>query len=196
MRRIKQKPLGTRSFPLIQRRGLLGLVVVGLTITLMYSAVLWPIHACRKQFNDAAVVSDDILFVTYSEPSPGDIVVVDDGQYRVLRRLTGVAGDDVEITPHGLVRNEKMLKPNGLVATWQPAPEVSTSQKQIPNRTRARLRKNRLIQVPPSFVHVSCDLARFCRKSPIHGLVPTEHIYGRAVFQWPERTESPADEHN
>ena len=198
MRRIKQKPLGnTRSFPLIQRRGLLGLVVVGLTITLLCIQLFFG-QFMRVASNSMtpAVVSDDILFVTYSEPSPGDIVVVDDGQYRVLRRLTGVAGDDVEITPHGLVRNEKMLKPNGLVATWQPAPEVSTSQKQIPNRTRARLRKNRLIQVPPSFVHVSCDLARFCRKSPIHGLVPTEHIYGRAVFQWPERTESPADEHN
>ncbi|MGC6418083.1 MAG: signal peptidase I [Bradymonadia bacterium] len=192
MRRIKQKPLGnTRPFPLFQRRGLLGLVIVTLTIILLCLQLFFG-QFMRVASNSMtpSVVSGDVLFVTYSDPSPGDIVVVDDGQYRVLRRLTGVAGDDVEITPHGLVRNEKLLKPNGLMADWRSVPELLSSQKQIPNKTRARLRRNRLIQVPPSFVHVSCDLARFCRKSPIHGLVPTEHIYGHVIFQWPERTNT------
>ena len=92
MRRIKQKPLGnTRSFPLIQRRGLLGLVVVGLTITLLCIQLFFG-QFMRVASNSMtpAVVSDDILFVTYSEPSQvtsSSLMMVNTACYVVLQAL-------------------------------------------------------------------------------------------------------------
>ncbi|MEE2756782.1 MAG: signal peptidase I [Myxococcota bacterium] len=192
MARLRRRPIRSPStFPAIRRKELIGLaVILSVLMLLAFQLFIGQLMRVASDTMSPTIQLGDVILVSYSDGEPGDVVVVDDGQYQVLRRLVGVPGDEIELTNKGPLRNETRLVPDGLQANWVKTTELGDRAKGLPNRSRLNLRQNRLVQVPPDFVYVGCDLARFCRRSPINGLVPRDHLMGRVINQWPDRADS------
>lgn len=192
MARLRRRQIrGPRTFPGIHRKEIIGLVLFLTLISLLaFQLFIGQVMRVASDTMAPTIQVEDVILVSYSDGDPGDIVVVDDGQYQVLRRLIGVPGDSIELTNKGPLRNETRLVPVGLQAKWVTTTELGDRAKGLPNRSRLNLRQNRIVQVPPDFVYVGCDLARFCRRSPIKGLVPRDHLMGRVIDQWPDRAAS------
>ncbi|MBV70511.1 MAG: signal peptidase I [Myxococcales bacterium] len=189
MARLRRRQIrGPRTFPGIRRKEIVGLVLFLTIVSLLaFQLFIGQVMRVASDTMSPTIQAEDVILVSYSDGDPGDVVVVDDGQYQVLRRLIGVPGDNIELTNKGPLRNETRLVPVGLQAEWVTTTELGDRAKGLPNRSRLNLRQNRIVQVPPDFVYVGCDLARFCRRSPIKGLVPKDHLMGRVINQWPDR---------
>ena len=97
MGRIRFKPTHGSRLARVRRKNRVGMAIVVLAAVLMLKHVLFgqPMRLEGDSLSPA-VRDGDFIYVQYGRGAPGEIVVVEHDELRVLRRLVGLEGDRVE----------------------------------------------------------------------------------------------------
>jgi signal peptidase I len=194
MARIRSKPLKrTNRMPRFKRKSLAGISIFILSMAVLLTHLFVGQFMRVKSERLAPTIQlDDIVFVAYSPGEPGGIVVVGDGNLRVLRRLVGVSGDHIQVRAGGVFRNHERLHAQGTKSIWKYDPPETPVEKRKTRTQKERKAAQVGTVVPDGFVYVSCEVPRLCRNSSIDGLVRREQLGGRVVYHWPQRPGSMA----
>lgn len=137
------------------------LVAVVLVAYVLYTPLRVDGDSMQPNLHDA----DRLLYTkSYEEPTRGDVVIVEDGQGDLLKRVVAIGGDTVEIRDdiafvNGVPeQNARIVLARGSGVTLHP------------------------ITVPQGHVFVLGDNRPISYDSRIMGTVPLERIKGKAVF--------------
>ena len=180
--------------PRFKRKNALGLAILFLLFSISLNHLFYgQLMRVKSELLMPIIGINDVVFVDYSRGEPGNIVVVDTGELQVLRRLVGLAGDEVQIHAGGIFRNGRRLKVAGIKPLWGP---IQPSRKTKGPKRKSKPMTEEGIAVPEGFAFVTCDVPRLCTKSSIDGLVPLEQVAGHVVYHqttpWTTRETSGA----
>lgn len=155
-----------------------------LIFVLLFKAFLFDAYKIPSSSMENTLQINDRIFVNkfiydFTDVEVGDIVVFktqglsiyDPEKPYYIKRVTGVAGDTIEITQDGyIIRNGELLD----------NPEFIKENFYVPYRGRTKF------TVPEGEIYMFGDNSEFSFDSRAWGGVPLENVVGQAVFRyWP-----------
>ncbi len=195
---------------------------LGLLLALLVTRlVFFELVRVRGGTMAPAVLEGDVLLVaSLGAPALGSVVLVEQGEREVLRRVVGLAGDRMATADGVLVRNGAPLETEALgvfgwrAATAGDAPARPHRQALVVERF-ADGRQHRVlgdhdgaarpwrldmpeVEVPPGHVFVLCDNRRICPLDEQAGPVALDRINGVArsvVWRGGARVEAPGGDY-
>lgn len=128
-------------------------------------------------FHDSEYLITNIIGMKLSDPKPGDVVVFkspDDPERDFIKRVIGIAGDNVSINEGHVYVNGKLLDESAYLK-----PEVKTYGGSF-------LQDGKEVTVPEGYFFVLGDNRSFSSDSREWGFVPKKNIIGNSVLiYWP-----------
>lgn len=159
-------------------RPLLSLILVLAVISLLICRAFFG-YMVRAQGDTMApaIEPDTWLWVSFDDPSAGQIVLVDGEDSRTLRRVIGVPGDTISINGDRILRNGTLMNTAQLNGTFDEESSASTPQSSSPIT-------DDVIVVTEGSFYLHCDQLWLCRDAEHTGLVEGELVVGPISELW------------
>ena len=107
---------------------------VAMVFLFLFGVTQAPDESMRPAVREGDLV---VYYRLQRDYAAGDLVVVDDGGTREVRRVVAVAGDEVDFSADGLVINGYLQSEQGIYAETEPFADGITYPVESPTRSRS-----------------------------------------------------------